>query len=81
MASELLDTGCNTRQHKIIEAICRAGQITRQEVQRLCRVSVITAKRDLGALRSKGLVEFAGYGMAGYWRLKDPTICQTIVCE
>ena len=69
------------RQHKIIEAIRRAGQISRQEVQRLSRVSVITAKRDLGILRGKGLVEFVGYGMADYWRLKDPTICQSAACE
>ncbi|MCD4826134.1 MAG: DeoR family transcriptional regulator, partial [Phycisphaerae bacterium] len=81
MASELIETGCNIRQHKIIEAICRAGQISRKEIQQLCGVSAKTAKRDLCFLRDKGLVEFVGYGMTGSWRLKDPTICQTIACE
>ena len=81
IACELNDIGCNTRQHKIIEALCKDTTLTRHEVQRLFRISEKTAKRDLGTLRDKGWIEFVGCGMRGYWQLKDRTICQTIASE
>jgi hypothetical protein len=78
---ELIDPSCNTRQHRIIEALCTGETLTRHAVEQLCRVSERTAKRDLGILRDKGLVEFVGYGQRGCWRLKDKAICQTIPSE
>ena len=78
---ELIDTSCSTRQHKIIKTLCHGETLTNRAVMKLCGISKRTARRDFEALRDKNLIEFVGYGVQGYWRLKDRAICQTIARE
>lgn len=81
IACDLIDTNGNTRQHKILEALCHGEALTSQAVMKLCGISKRTARRDMVDLRDKNLIEFVGYGVQGYWRLKDRAICQTITRE
>ena len=63
------DMDLNERQAWALAELRRAGRLSRGDVEKHGQCSDRTAKRDLAALRAKGLVEFVESPHPGYYRL------------
>ncbi|NLG64825.1 MAG: response regulator [Actinobacteria bacterium] len=63
------DTDLNERQIWVLDELRRAGRLCRCDVEKQCDCSERTAKRDLAALRAKGLIEYVDTPRPGHYRL------------
>jgi DNA-binding response OmpR family regulator len=63
------DMDLNERQIWALSELRRTGQLCRCDVEKHCKCSERTAKRDLTMLRGKGLIEFVDSPRPGHYRL------------
>jgi ATP-dependent DNA helicase RecG len=68
---QLEKLGLKPRQVKAIQYVMENGSITNAKYQELLGVSRITATRDLGELKGKGIFEFSGRGASAVYRLPN----------
>jgi len=66
-----VETGLlNERQRWFLQELARGARITAPELRRRFGVAEKTAKRDLGTLKLRGLIEFIGPPRGGVYRLR-----------
>jgi len=68
--NDAVNDAVNKRQQWFLQQLASGKHLKPTDIAEHCNVSIVTAKRDISALRSLGVIEFIGPPKTGHYRLR-----------